>query len=84
MVYQGKGKGNKDKAPATLKLVDTSYLHPYYSLELILRQPSGEPATIKWVTVGGRTSAYVVELQQLPNSSVIGSGVQVQAIKMLP
>ncbi|KAL1688371.1 hypothetical protein GGG16DRAFT_60171, partial [Schizophyllum commune] len=28
--------------------------------------PSGEPATIKWVTVGGRTSAYVEELQKLP------------------
>ncbi|CAL1696716.1 unnamed protein product [Somion occarium] len=27
--------------------------------------PSGEPATIKWVTVGGRTSAYVAELQQV-------------------
>ncbi|TEB39100.1 AtMMH-1 [Coprinellus micaceus] len=25
--------------------------------------PSGEAATIKWVTVGGRTSAFVVELQ---------------------
>ncbi|KAF5392541.1 hypothetical protein D9757_002153 [Collybiopsis confluens] len=30
-----------------------------------LKLPSGEPATIKWVTVGGRTSAYVAELQQL-------------------
>ncbi|KAJ3510860.1 hypothetical protein NMY22_g15840 [Coprinellus aureogranulatus] len=27
--------------------------------------PSGTPATIKWITVGGRTSAYVVELQSL-------------------
>ncbi|KAI0069912.1 S13-like H2TH domain-containing protein, partial [Panus rudis PR-1116 ss-1] len=27
--------------------------------------PTGKPATIKWVTVGGRTSAYVVELQRL-------------------
>jgi len=27
--------------------------------------PDGESATIKWVTVGGRTSAYVAELQQL-------------------
>lgn len=26
---------------------------------------TGKPATIKWVTVGGRTSAYVVELQSL-------------------
>ena len=31
---------------------------------LTLGQPSGEPATIKWVTVGGRTSAYVEELQK--------------------
>ncbi|KAE9409351.1 AtMMH-1 [Gymnopus androsaceus JB14] len=29
----------------------------------LLKLPSGEPATIKWVTVGGRTSAYVAELQ---------------------
>ncbi|KAG5654563.1 hypothetical protein H0H81_000088 [Sphagnurus paluster] len=28
-----------------------------------LKLPNGEPATIKWVTVGGRTSAYVAELQ---------------------
>ncbi|KIP01715.1 hypothetical protein PHLGIDRAFT_32472 [Phlebiopsis gigantea 11061_1 CR5-6] len=27
--------------------------------------PNGEPATVKFVTVGGRTSAYVVELQKL-------------------
>ncbi|KAJ7630481.1 Formamidopyrimidine-DNA glycosylase H2TH domain-containing protein [Roridomyces roridus] len=30
-----------------------------------LKLPSGDPATIKWITVGGRTSAYVVELQAL-------------------
>ncbi|TFK57594.1 AtMMH-1 [Heliocybe sulcata] len=30
-----------------------------------LKLPSGEPATIRWITVGGRTSAYVVELQKL-------------------
>lgn len=31
--------------------------------------PSGEPATIKWITVGGRTSAYVAEVQKrLPSS----------------
>ena len=28
-------------------------------------QPSGNLATIKWVTVGGRTSAFVAELQRL-------------------
>ncbi|KAI9513137.1 Formamidopyrimidine-DNA glycosylase N-terminal domain-containing protein [Russula earlei] len=28
-----------------------------------LNLPDGRPATIKWVTVGGRTSAYVAELQ---------------------
>ncbi|KAF9072700.1 AtMMH-1 [Rhodocollybia butyracea] len=32
-----------------------------------LRLASGEPATIKWITVGGRTSAYVEELQQMSN-----------------
>ncbi|PCH33243.1 hypothetical protein WOLCODRAFT_159936 [Wolfiporia cocos MD-104 SS10] len=30
-----------------------------------LTLPDGKPATIKWVTVGGRTSAYVAELQHL-------------------
>ncbi|KAI0757407.1 Formamidopyrimidine-DNA glycosylase N-terminal domain-containing protein [Daedaleopsis nitida] len=30
-----------------------------------LKLPDGTPATIKWVTVGGRTSAYVAELQKL-------------------
>jgi len=34
-----------------------------------LKLSSGESATIKWVTVGGRTSAYVPVLQQLPVSS---------------
>ncbi|KAF9258592.1 hypothetical protein L218DRAFT_964320 [Marasmius fiardii PR-910] len=28
-----------------------------------LKLPNGDPASIKWVTVGGRTSAYVSELQ---------------------
>lgn len=28
-----------------------------------LKLPDGRPATIKWVTVGGRTSAYIAELQ---------------------
>lgn len=34
--------------------------------EHTLKLPSGEPATIKWITVGGRTSAYVAELQIPP------------------
>ncbi|KAF7986196.1 hypothetical protein HWV62_38614 [Athelia sp. TMB] len=34
--------------------------------------PSGEPATIKWLTVGGRTSAYVVELQHLTGEAKKG------------
>lgn len=33
-------------------------------------QPSGGLATIKWVTVGGRTSAYVEELQTLRKSGI--------------
>jgi formamidopyrimidine-DNA glycosylase len=32
---------------------------------LNILQPSGEPATIKFITVGGRTSAYVEEIQHL-------------------
>lgn len=35
-----------------------------------MAQPSGELATIKWITVGGRTSAYVAELQNLPPGSM--------------
>jgi len=44
----GKGKSRKGKE----------------KLASALMLPSGEPATIKWLTVGGRTSAYVVELQK--------------------
>ncbi|KAI6045152.1 DNA glycosylase/AP lyase [Pisolithus marmoratus] len=33
-----------------------------------MKLPSGEPATIKWITVGGRTSAYVAEVQKLRSS----------------
>ncbi|PFH54723.1 hypothetical protein AMATHDRAFT_134949 [Amanita thiersii Skay4041] len=33
----------------------------------IMTLPNGKPATIKWITVGGRTSAYVVEMQLLPS-----------------
>lgn len=35
-----------------------------------LNLPSGGLATIKWVTVGGRTSAYVEELQTLRNPGI--------------
>ncbi|KAJ3575910.1 hypothetical protein NP233_g776 [Leucocoprinus birnbaumii] len=35
----------------------------------VLALPSGEPATIQFTTVGGRTSAYVTELQKLSHSS---------------
>ncbi|KAF5377254.1 hypothetical protein D9615_006364 [Tricholomella constricta] len=34
--------------------------------EHTMKLPSGEPATIKWITVGGRTSAYVTQLQVPP------------------
>jgi len=39
-----------------------------------MRLPTGEPATIKWVTVGGRTSAYVVELQRLTSRETTEMG----------
>ncbi|KAG1749672.1 uncharacterized protein EDB91DRAFT_1109006 [Suillus paluster] len=32
-----------------------------------MKLPSGEPATVKWITVGGRTSAFVAEVQCLPH-----------------
>ncbi|KIY45221.1 hypothetical protein FISHEDRAFT_61237 [Fistulina hepatica ATCC 64428] len=35
-----------------------------------LKLPSGELATIKWITVGGRTSAYIEELQLLPSPAL--------------
>lgn len=35
----------------------------------ILKLPDGQPATIKWTTVGGRTSAYVAELQRISGNS---------------
>ncbi|KAF8823871.1 hypothetical protein HHX47_DHR9000479 [Lentinula edodes] len=35
------------------------------------RWVSGDLATIKWVTVGGRTSAYVAELQQLTSQAPV-------------
>ncbi|EMD41422.1 hypothetical protein CERSUDRAFT_89989 [Gelatoporia subvermispora B] len=41
-----------------------------------MRLADGSPATIKWITVGGRTSAYVAELQkltQIVESEVLGS-----------
>ncbi|KZT43952.1 hypothetical protein SISSUDRAFT_977590 [Sistotremastrum suecicum HHB10207 ss-3] len=37
--------------------------------------PSGEKATIKFITVGGRTSAYVVELQRLGGTSDVAEKV---------
>ncbi|KAK0481594.1 AtMMH-1 [Armillaria novae-zelandiae] len=40
--------------------------------------PSGEPATIKWITVGGRTSAFVFELQTTPPGSMRSSRKRVQ------
>ncbi|OJA17524.1 hypothetical protein AZE42_10089 [Rhizopogon vesiculosus] len=38
-----------------------------------MKLPSGEPATIKWITVGGRTSAYVTEVQCLPHKQGAGT-----------
>ncbi|KAH8992114.1 AtMMH-1 [Lactarius akahatsu] len=35
-----------------------------------LKLPDGRPATIEWVTVGGRTSAYVAELQHISQGNV--------------
>ncbi|KIJ68770.1 hypothetical protein HYDPIDRAFT_25023 [Hydnomerulius pinastri MD-312] len=35
--------------------------------KLKMKLPSGDPASIKWITVGGRTSAYVTEVQKLPS-----------------
>ncbi|TFY81609.1 hypothetical protein EWM64_g2407 [Hericium alpestre] len=40
---------------------------------------SGEKATIKWLTVGGRTSAYVAELQKLPSKSHLPASAKDEA-----
>ena len=39
----------------------------------LVSQPSGGSATIKWITVGGRTSAYVAELQKLAGGARVRS-----------
>ncbi|OAX43592.1 AtMMH-1 [Rhizopogon vinicolor AM-OR11-026] len=40
-----------------------------------MKLPLGEPATIKWITVGGRTSAYVAEVQCIPYKQSAGTEV---------
>ncbi|SJL06331.1 uncharacterized protein ARMOST_09667 [Armillaria ostoyae] len=40
--------------------------------------PSGEPATIKWIKVGGRTSAFVFELQTTPPGPARSSRKRIQ------
>ncbi|KAH9927474.1 uncharacterized protein BXZ73DRAFT_48770, partial [Epithele typhae] len=57
------GKGKKEKH--TLKLVRLSESSVKLSVLISLIQPDGKLATIKWITVGGRTSAYIAELQKL-------------------
>ncbi|KAM5531508.1 hypothetical protein V8D89_014833 [Ganoderma adspersum] len=39
-----------------------------------LKLPDRKPATIKWLTVGGRTSAYVAELQKLRRGVAVSNG----------
>ncbi|KAF7306497.1 MutM-like protein-1 [Mycena indigotica] len=41
-----------------------------------LKLPTGELATIKWITVGGRTSAFVSELQHLYGPAKNGSSTR--------
>ncbi|KAI5124478.1 hypothetical protein M0805_008360 [Coniferiporia weirii] len=41
-----------------------------------LTLPSGKPATIRWITVGGRTSAYVTELQHLPSGKRVDRDIE--------
>ncbi|KAI0733938.1 AtMMH-1 [Fomitopsis betulina] len=41
-----------------------------------LKLPDGKPATIKWVTVGGRTSAFVAELQLLRGHAPVSSSAK--------
>lgn len=57
---QGKGK----KVKKTMRLVVLLPDSLQHKLISDFSQPSGEPATVKWITVGGRTSAYVSEVQK--------------------
>ncbi|RDX56310.1 hypothetical protein OH76DRAFT_1396662 [Lentinus brumalis] len=43
-----------------------------------LKLPDGKLATIKWITVGGRTSAYVAELQKLQRGLAPTSNADVE------
>ncbi|OSX67900.1 hypothetical protein POSPLADRAFT_1108213, partial [Postia placenta MAD-698-R-SB12] len=57
------GKGKKQKHTMTL-VCFSGPTHVESSVHILnVYQPTGEPATIKWINVGGRTSAYVAELQ---------------------
>lgn len=69
-LFQGKGKkAKKSKKAKVVETEDTGLklvsVIPSCSTLTDIFQPSGEPATIKFITVGGRTSAYVEELQHL-------------------
>jgi hypothetical protein len=55
------GEREEGKAYATTGSCQLSVLK--YCQRVYACQPSGEPATIQWLTVGGRTSAFVAELQ---------------------
>jgi len=55
---QGKGKG-------VLKFYTCKHLTFTSFWRFHVFQPSGEKASIKWITVGGRTSAVVEQVQKL-------------------
>lgn len=71
----------KEEKTATILKSSNSYVYVNkisFPIENVLyRKPSGESATIKWITVGGRTSAYVTELQKVKLSNVDGAALKI-------
>ncbi|KAG8220119.1 hypothetical protein J3R82DRAFT_1139 [Butyriboletus roseoflavus] len=63
LTLSAQGKGKK-KIKQTMRLVVLLLHRFHHRLTPHLPQPSGEPATVKWITVGGRTSAYIAEVQK--------------------
>lgn len=66
-----KDKNRKTKDDAGGMLLVGSFqasIHQWFSR--LVEQPDGSPATLKFIIVGGRTSAYIEELQVLPEGVV--------------
>ncbi|KAJ9103600.1 hypothetical protein QFC20_004756 [Naganishia adeliensis] len=77
-----KDKNRKTKDDAGGMLLVGSFqasIHQWFSR--LVEQPDGSPATLKFITVGGRTSAYIEELQVLPEGVVYKEPVKRGKVK---